>query len=414
MPKRRVVVTGLGVVSSNGIGKDQFWEANIQGRSGIESIKNFDPSRYKTKIAAEVKDFNPLQFMPEQIARQLDEFSQFVIAGARMAEKDSALNLKEEDPYRMGVVIGSGLGGMFFYEKQILAVSEFGPQKAHPTSVPRVMPNAPAGICSIELNLKGPNLTVATACASGNHAIGQAYEMIAHHKADVIFAGGTEAPVVPYTFAAFDNLHVMSRRSDIPPQEVSRPFDRQRDGFVMGEGAGVLILEELDHALKRNAPLYAEIIGYGISSGAEHMVIPVASGEDAAWAMHLALTDAGISPQEVDYINAHGTSTPANDKAETLAIKNVFQEYAYKIPVSSTKSMIGHAVGAAGAIEAVVCCLVIKNNIIPPTINYHDPDPQCDLDYVPNEARRQKVDVVLSNSFGFGSNNATLIFRRLK
>ena len=414
MNKRRVVVTGLGVVASNGIGKDQFWQANIKGQSGVGVIKNFDPSDYQTKIAAEVKDFDPLQFMPEITANRTDDFSQFAVACARMAEKDSGLKLNEEDPYRLGVILGSGLGGMFFYEKQILTVYEHGPKKAHPSAVPRVMPNAPAGTVSIELNLKGPNLTIATACASGNHAIGQAYEMIRTNKADVIFAGGTEAPIVAYTFAAFDNLRVMSRRNDIPPQEVSRPFDRQRDGFVMGEGAGILVLEELEHALKRNATIYAEIIGYGLTSGAGHMVVPVPGGEDAARTMRLALVDAGISPDEIDYINAHGTSTFTNDKAETLAIKNVFRESAYKIPISSTKSMIGHAVGAAGAIEAVVCCLTIKNNIIPPTINYRDPDPECDLDYVPNEARRQKVDVVLSNSFGFGSSNATLIFRRFK
>ncbi len=244
MNKRRVVVTGLGVVASNGIGKDQFWQANIKGQSGVGVIKNFDPSDYQTKIAAEVKDFDPLQFMPEITANRTDDFSQFAVACARMAEKDSGLKLNEEDPYRLRVILGSGLGGMFFYEKQILTVYEHGPKKAHPSAVPRVMPNAPAGTVSIELNLKGPNLTIATACASGNHAIGQAYEMIRTNKADVIFAGGTEAPIVAYTFAAFDNLRVMSRRNDIPPQEVSRPFDRQRDGFVMGGGAGFLVLED--------------------------------------------------------------------------------------------------------------------------------------------------------------------------
>ncbi len=413
MHKNRVVVTGLGVVAPNGIGKDQFWQANVRGQSGVGPIKNFDPAQYKTQIAAEVKGFDPLQFMPQMVASKIDNFSQFAVASARMAEKDSEIKLKEEDPYRVGVVIGSCLGGMFFYEKQILRIYEDGPGKANPTSVPRIMPNAPAGTVSIELHLKGPSLTVATACASGNHAIGQAYNMIGEGRADVIFAGGTETPIVAYTFAGFDNLRVMSRKNDIP-QEASRPFDAQRDGLVMGEGAGMVVLEELEHALKRNAPIYAELIGYGLNSGAGHLVMPVLGGEDAAQAMHLALVDAGIQPQDVDYINAHGTSTIANDRAETLAIKNIFKEYAYKIPISSTKSMIGHAIGAAGAIEAVVCSLVIKNNIIPPTINYQQPDPECDLDYVPNEARRQKVDVVLSNSFGFGSNNATLIFRRLK
>ncbi len=403
----------MGVVASNGIGKDQFWQANIKGVSGVGTITKFDPLLYKTRIAAEIKGFDPLSFMSALIAGRIDDFSQFALACTRMAEKDSGLKLSTEDLHRVGVVIGSGLGGMFFYEKQIAAVHEHGPKKAHPMSVARIMPNAPSGVVSIELGLKGPILTVATACASGNHAIGQACEMIRHGRADVIFAGGTEAPIVPYTFAGFDNLCVMSRKND-SPQEASRPFDKQRDGLVMGEGAGMVVLEELDRALKRNAPIYAEIIGYGLAAGGTHMVMPLAGGEDAAQTMRLALADAQIQPQEVDYINAHGTSTVANDRAETLAIKDVFKEYARKVPVSSTKSMIGHAIGAAGAIEAVVCCLAIKNNMVPPTVNYEDPDPECDLDHVAGKAREQKVDTVLSNSFGFGSNNATLIFRRLK
>ena len=411
--KRRVVITGLGVLASNGIGKDLFWEANIQGRANVGPISKFDASAYQTRIAAQLKGFDPLQFMSEGMASRVDEFAQYALATARMAQKDSALKLEEEDPHRLGVVIGSGLGGMFFYEKQISAVIAHGPKKAHPSSVLRVMPNAPSGVVSIELGLKGPNMTVATACASGNHAIGQAYEMIAWNKADVLFAGGSEAPIVPYTFAAFDNMRVMSRRNDTP-QEASRPFDKNRDGFVMGEGSGMLVLEELEHAQRRNATIYAEIVGYALTSGAQHMVIPIADGEDAARTMRLALADAGLEPTQVDYINAHGTSTTANDKAETLAIKDIFKQQAYKIPVSSTKSMIGHTIGAAAAIEAVVCCLAIQNNIIPPTINYQQTDGECDLDYVPNVARQHKVDVALSNSFGFGSNNATLIFRRLE
>ncbi len=413
MSKKRVVVTGLGVLASNGIGKDLFWEANLKGLSGVGAISKFDASRYQTQIAAELKGFKAGEFMPEGLVGKIDEFAQYGLAAARMAEKDSGIKLAEENPYRAGVVVGSGLGGMFFYEKQILAMYEHGPKKAHPTAVLRVMPNAPSGVISIELGLKGPNMTVATACASGNHAIGQAYEMVAHGKADVIFAGGTEAPIVPYTFAAFDNMRVMSRKNDTPLQ-ASRPFDQQRDGFVMGEGAGMLVLEELEHARKRNAFIYAEIVGYALTSGAQHMVIPIADGEDAARTMRLALADAGVKPLEVNYINAHGTSTTANDKAETLAIKTVFGEQAYKIPVSSTKSMIGHTIGAAAAIEAVVCCLAITNNIVPPTVNYTHPDPECDLDYVPGQARSHQVNVALSNSFGFGSNNATLIFRRLE
>ncbi len=411
--KRRVVVTGLGVLASNGIGKDRFWEANLQGRCAMGPISKFDASAYQTRIAAQLTGFNPLDFMPEGVASKVDEFAQFALASARMAQKDSGLKLEAENPYRLGVVIGSGLGGMFFYERQITAVLEAGPKKAHPSSVLRVMPNAPSGVVSIELGLKGPNMTVATACASGNHAIGQAYEMICHNKADVIFAGGSEAPIVPYTFAAFDNMRVMSRKNDTP-LEASRPFDKARDGFVMGEGSAMLVLEELEHAQKRNAHIYAEIVGYALTSGAQHMVIPIADGEDAARTMRLALADAGLQPTEVSYINAHGTSTTANDRAETLAIKEVFKEQAYKIPISSTKSMVGHTIGAAAAIEAVACCLAIQNNIVPPTANYQQSDGECDLDYVPGVARAHKVDVALSNSFGFGSNNATLIFRRLK
>ncbi len=411
MEKRRVVITGLGVVAANGIGKDEFWQANIHGKSGVDLITAFDPSQYQTRIAAEVKGFDPLKFMDSLTASKSERFSQFAIGCAKMAKDDSGLKLDQEDSHRIGVVIGSGLGGMFFYEKQIIRIYENGPKKTNPRSVPRIMPNAPSAEVSIELNLKGPNLTIATACASGTHSLGQAYQLIHENKADVIFAGGTEATIVPYTFAGFDALRVMSRRNDIP-QEASRPFDKERDGFVMGEGAAVLILEDLQHALKRNAPIYAECIGYGLTSGAYHMVIPVPGGEDAASTMAMALEDAGIKPQDVGYINAHGTATVMNDKAETRAIKKVFGAHARKIPISSTKSMIGHAIGAAGAIEAIVCCLTIQHNIIPATINYKCPDPECDLDYVPNHARDQKVDVVLSNSFGFGSNNATLIFRR--
>jgi len=411
--KRRVVITGLGVVAPNGIGKDEFWEANLKGISGADLITEFDTSGYYTKICAPVKGFNPSKFMSELTANKSERFVQFAVAGAKLALEDSKLDLSKEDLNRVGVCIGSGLGGMFFYEKQILKMQKEGPQRVHPTSVPRIMPNAPSGQISIELNLKGPNLTVSTACASGSHAIGQAYELILHNKAEIMFAGGTEAPLVPYTFAGFDALRVMSKRN-ASPKEASRPFDRERDGFVMGEGSGILILEELNHALKRKAHIYAEIIGYSLTSGAFHMIIPVEDGKDAAKTMQEALREAKVSIEEVDYINAHGTSTPANDKAETKAIKEVFGDYAYKIPISSTKSMIGHTIGASGAIEAIVCCLVIENNIIPPTINYKYPDPECDLDYVPNEARKKKVDIALSNSFGFGSNNACLVFRRYK
>jgi 3-oxoacyl-[acyl-carrier-protein] synthase II len=411
--RRRVVITGLGVVAPNGIGKVEFWEANVKGRSGVDFIKSFDTRDFQTKIGAEINGFDPLEYMSKLTIHKTDRFSQFAIACSKMAYEDSKLDLHQEDSHRMGVIIGSGLGGMFFYEKQILTMYEHGPKKVHPGSIPRIMANAPASQVAIELNLKGPNLTINTACASGSHAIGQAYELILHNKADIIFTGGTEAPFTPYTYAGFDALRVMSKGND-SPKEASRPFDKERDGFVMGEGAGILILEELAHALNRGAGVYAEIIGYSANSGAFHMVIPVKEGRDAAKAMAEALKEAKISAKDVDYINAHGTSTVANDKAETQAIKEVFGDYAYEIPISSTKSMIGHSIGASGAFGAIVCALTIESNLVPPTINYKCPDPECDLDYVPNEARRKKVDVALSNSFGFGSNNATLVFRRFR
>jgi 3-oxoacyl-[acyl-carrier-protein] synthase II len=409
--RRRVVITGLGVVAPNGIGKVEFWEANVKGRSGVDFIKSFDTRDFQTKIGAEINDFDPLEFMSKSTIHHTDRFSQFAIACSKMAYEDSTLDLHQEDSDRMGVIIGTGLGGMFFYEKHILMMQEYGPKKVPPGSVPRIMANAPASQVAIELNLKGPNLTIATACASGGHAIGQAFELILQDKADIIFAGGTEAPFIRYTYAGFDALRVMSKRND-SPKKASRPFDKERDGFVMGEGAGILILEELDHALNRGTRVYAEIIGYSANSGAFHMVIPVKEGRDAAKAMAEALKEAKVSPKDVDYINAHGTSTIANDKAETQAIKEAFGDYAYKIPISSTKSMIGHTIGASGAFGAIVCALTIESNVVPPTINYKCPDPECDLDYVPNEARRKKVDIALSNCFGFGSNNATLVFRR--
>ena len=411
--KRRVVITGLGVIASNGIGKEDFWKANITGKSGVTPISQFDTSQFRTKIAAEIKDFDPCNFFGEIESDKIDRCAQFAIACAQMAVKDSNLILEKEDPYRVGVSMGSGLGGMFFYEKQILTMQKYGHSKTHPASITRVMPNAPAGLVAIEMNCKGPNLTISTACASGTHAIGQAYELIKQNKAEVILAGGAEAPIVYYNFAGFDAMHVMSTNNE-NYREACCPFDRSRDGFVMGEGAGILVLEELEHALKRNAKIYAEVIGYSLTSGAKHMVMPIENGEDAAKTMHLALKEAKLKPSQVDYINAHGTATQSNDKAETLAIKKVFGAYAYKILVSSTKSMIGHTFGAAGAIEAIICCLAIESNIVPPTMNYKNSDPSCDLDYVPNKARQHKVDVALSNSFAFGGNNATLILRRLK
>lgn len=411
--KRRVVITGLGVVAPNGIGKDEFWEANVKGKSGVDLIKDFDVSSLSSQIAAYIKNFEPTRYMSTSIISKTDRFTQLGVAAAKLAIEDSKLDLENENKERAGVSIGSGLGGVLFHEEQISTMYEKGLKKAEPLGVPKVAPNAVPGYISIIFGLTGPNVAISTACSSGAHGIGWAYDAIRLNRAEVMVAGGAEAPLTPYTFAAFNALRVLSRRND-SPQEASRPFDKERDGFVMGEGAGAIILEELNHALKRKAHIYAEIIGYSVKSGAFHMVMPVEEGKDAAKSMQEALREANISPQDVNYINAHGTSTQANDKAETQAIKEVFGNYAHKIPISSTKSMIGHTIGASGAIEAIVCALTIENNLIPPTINYRYPDPDCDLDYVPNEPRKAKVDIALSNSFGFGSNNACLVMRRFK
>ncbi|MCP4667861.1 MAG: beta-ketoacyl-ACP synthase II [Deltaproteobacteria bacterium] len=411
MKKRRVVITGLGIVAPNGIGIDDFWEANINGRSGIDRITFFDIANFKTKIAAEVKDLDPTIYMPKKVARSVDRFVHLGLASAKMAIEDSGIDLEKEDKERVGVIIGSGLGGVLFHEEQIAVALERGPHRGNPLCVPKITPNAVGGNIAIQYGLLGPNFVISTACASGNHAIGEAFRKIQHDEADVILSGGAEAPLTRFTFGAFYAMRVLSR-SERAPQEVSRPFDRERNGFVMGEGSAVLILEELGRALERSAHIYGEIVGYGLTSGAYHMALPQPDGEDSARAMMSALKDGGVEPSETDYINAHGTSTVPNDRAETKAIKKVFGDEARKIPVSSTKSMIGHTIGAAGAIETVVCCLAMENQIIPPTINYEYPDPECDLDYVPNEARNAQLDIVLCNSFGFGSVNACILLKR--
>ncbi len=411
MNSRRVVITGLGVVAPNGIGKDAFWQANIEGKSGVDKITVFDVSNLESKIAAQVKNFDPLQYIPKEVAKRTDRFTHLGLASAKMAIEDSKLDLEKENRNRIGVVIGSGLGGVLFHEEQILAGYEKGVHRLNPLCVPRISPNAVSSHIAIQYGLLGPNMVISTACASGTHALGEAFRKVQHGEIDLCLAGGAEAPLTQFNFGAYDALKVLSRRN-ASPQEASRPFDKERDGFVMGEGAAVLILEELNHALKRNAHIFAEIIGYASNSGAYHMVMPQPEGKDAAQAIIQALKDANLKPQDINYINAHGTSTQANDKAETQAIKQVFSDYANKIPISSTKSMIGHTLGAAGGIEAVVCALTIEYNIIPPTINYQHKDPECDLDYVPNKARKTNVNTILSNSFGFGSTNACIIVRR--
>ena len=413
MNKRRVVITGLGVVACNGIGRDNFWQANMEGRSGVVKITSFNTDEFETKIAGEIRDFDPSQYIPMEVAKKVDRFVHFGLACSEMALKDSALDLSSQDKHRIGVIIGSGLGGMMFHEEQMVAILERGGNRINPSSVPRISPNAVSSHIAIRYGLLGPNMVISTACASGSHAIGEAFRKIQWGETDICVTGGVEATLTRLNFGAYCALRVVSKKNDIPG-EASRPFDLQRDGFVLGEGGGIVILEELDHALERNAPIYAEVTGYASNSGARHMVMPDLSGDDAARVMADALKDAGIDRQKVDYINAHATSTVANDRAETKAIKSVFGPQAYKIPISSTKSMIGHSLGAAGGIEAVVCSLAIKNKFIPPTINYKDKDPECDLDYVPLEGRRAQLNTVLSNSFGFGNCNACIVFSDFK
>ena len=414
MDNKRVVITGIGLVTPIGIGKEEFWKANLEGVSAVNFIKSFDTTEYRTKIAAEITGFDPLKYLDQKTKDSTDRFAQFGIAGASLAVEDSGLDFGKENKNAIGVCMGSGLGGMLFYEKQIVAVLEAKSiKKGSPRCVPKITPNALSAQISIFFKLLGPNITVSTACSSGNHALGLAMDMIKQNRANIMLAGGAEAPIIPFTFAAFNAIRVMSGRNDYP-KEASCPFDKDRDGFVMGEGSAVLILEELNHARKRKAHIYVELVGYGSTSGGYHMVMPAPDGSDAARAMKLALKTAKVSPDRIDYINAHGTATQANDAIETKAIKEIFKGHAYKIGVSSTKSMIGHSLGAAGAIEAVACIMALRDHIMPPTINYKTKDPDCDLNYVPNEPQKKQLNYVLSNSFGFGSNNACIIMRRYK
>lgn len=413
MTKKRIIITGLGVLAPNGLEKNEFWQSNIAGKSGISNIDCFDTSKHEVKIAGEIKQFNPKNHMPNDVAKRADRFAQLGIAAATMAIEDSKLNLEKEEKNRIGISIGSGLGGILFHEQEMMAMLQRPSMEAFPFTVPKVSPNAVASWIALIFKIGGPNISITTACSSGTHGIGQGLELIRQGKADVVIAGGAEAPLTPFTFGAFSSLGVMSKNNQFP-EKACRPFDRNRDGFVMGEGAGIVILEELGHALKREAKIYAELIGYGLSNSVYHMVIPAPDGEDAIRAMKTALEDAQISSDEVDYINAHGTATKANDKVETLAIKKVFGKKAYKIPVSSTKSMIGHLIGAAGAVELIVSILALNAQIIPPTINYETSDPECDLDYVPNNSRKDNIKVILSNSFGFGGNNACLVIKKFE
>jgi 3-oxoacyl-[acyl-carrier-protein] synthase II len=409
--KRRVVITGLGVVAANGIGKNQFWEAIREGKSGVSVIKDFDTSKLDTKIAAQVINFDPLNYMPRLTERKVDRFVHFGLAAAGMAVEDSFLNLDKEDKNRIGVSIGSVFGGVLFHEEQIINGFQKGFNRVNLMSIPKVSTNSVSSNISLFFNVTGPNMAVSTGCASGTNALGNAFRIIQNNDADIMLSGGVEAAITPITFSAFCNLQLLSKRND-SPEKACRPFDKDRDGFVLGEGGAVLILEELSRALQRNARIYAEILGYGFNCGAYHMVAPEPEGRESAKAMQAAIQDAGIRLKEIDYVSAYGNSTQPYDKAETKALKIVFKDHAYNIATSGIKSMIGHTVGASGAIEAASCMLAIENKLIPPTINYETPDPDCDLDYVPNKARKARLINVLLNSSGVGNNNACIVFRK--
>jgi len=412
--KRRVVVTGLGVISPVGNTTNEFWDSLIHGRSGTGTVTQVNPEKFPSKVAAEVKNFDPAQWLPPKERKKTDRFVQFALAASEMAVKDSRIDFSKEDPHSCGVFIGSGIGGLHTIEEQHQIMMEKGPDRISPFFIPMLIVNMASGKVSIQYNLKGPNSCVATACATGAHATGDAYKIIQRGEAEIMVAGGSEACITPLGFGGFSALKALSCLNDTP-ESSSRPFDLTRDGFVMGEGCGVLILEELEHAKKRRATIYAEIAGYGMTADASHITAPDPKGDGAAQCMMRAMKDAGIKPEQINYINAHGTATPMNDRVETLAIKKALGDsIAKKIPVSSTKSMTGHLLGAAGSIEAIVCCKVIQEGIIPPTINLHQPDPECDLDYVPNQARKQKVEVALTNSLGFGGHNATLCIKAFK
>lgn len=410
--QKRVVITGLGAISPLGSSKDKLWQALLAGQSGIAPITRFDATAMAVRFAGEVRDFNPEEFYDRKEARRMDRFTQYAVAAARMAVADAALDLEREDEYRLGVVFGTGIGGVETLEEQKQVLLEKGPNRVSPFFVPMMIANMAAGQIAMDIGARGINFTVINACASGASAVGEALRVLQRGEADVVISGGSEASVTPLTVAGFAAMKALSTRNEAPAQ-ASRPFDRGRDGFVLSEGAAVMVLETLEHARSRGASIYAELAGYGCTADAYHITAPAPEGIAASKAMAAALHDAALNPEDIDYINAHGTSTPLNDRQETKAIINVFGEYAFKLPVSSTKSMTGHLLGAAGALEAVISALVIKNGIIPPTINYEEPDPECNLDYVPNVARERRVRAVMSNSFGFGGHNVALVLRKL-
>jgi 3-oxoacyl-[acyl-carrier-protein] synthase II len=413
LENRRVAITGLGIISPLGIGIEKNWEAVSHGKSGIAPITRFDTTDFASKIAGEVKDFNPEDFIDKKELKKMDTFLHYSLAAGKMAIEDSGLVIDDENAERVGVLVGSGLGGLMTIEKYHSILLEKGPKKISPFFIPMLIVNLAPGHISMHFGCKGPNSSIVTACATGNHSIGEASRIIQRGDADAMIAGGVEATVTPLAVGGFCAMKALSTKND-EPEKASRPFEKDRDGFVMAEGAGILVLEEMEKAKKRGAKIYAEIIGFGCNADAYHITAPSPNGEGAARCMNLALKDAGLNPEDIDYINAHGTSTQMNDLSETQGMKTVFKEHAKKVPISSTKSMTGHLLGAAGGVESVFSILAIQNGVIPPTINYETPDPECDLDYVPNQSRQQNTKTAMSNSFGFGGTNATLIFKEFE
>lgn len=410
---KRIVITGLGAVTPLGIGAETYWEGLLSGTSGVGPITLFDPERFDVKIAAEVKGFEPGSFMEKGEARKMDRFAQFGVAAAKLALEDAKLSINEQNAERVGVLVGSGIGGLASLEEQMRNLIEKGPNRVSPFLIPMMIADMATGQISILTGAKGPGSTVVTACATGANAIGDSLEILRRGQADVMIAGGTEAAVTQTAVAGFGNMKAMTAKYNDCPEKASRPFDADRSGFVIGEGAGVVILETLEHAEKRGAPhIYAELIGYGMTSDAYHITQPAPDGKGVVRAITGALADAGVQPEEVGYVNAHGTSTPMNDKAETSALKATFGDHARKLAISSTKSMTGHLLGAAGAIEAIAAALAIDREILPPTTNYQTPDPDCDLDYIPNEPRKARVEIAVSNNSGFGGHNAVIVLRR--
>lgn len=410
MEMRRVVVTGLGAVTPLGNDVETTWNNIIEGKSGIGPMTRVNADEYPAKVAAQVNDFNPEEFMDRKDARKMDRFTQYAVASSIMAVKDANLTINDENAERVGVWIGSGIGGMETFEQQYETFLNRGYRRVSPFFVPMLIPDMATGQVSITLGAKGFNSCTVTACATGTNSIGDAFKVIQRGDADVMITGGAEAPITKMSVAGFCANTALSTNPD--PNTASRPFDKNRDGFVIGEGAGIIVLEELEHALARGAKIYGEIVGYGATGDAYHITAPAPGGEGGARAMRMALKDAGLKPEEIDYINAHGTSTEYNDKFETAAVKEVFGEHAYKLAMSSTKSMTGHLLGAAGGVEAIFSVLALTDSILPPTINYETPDPDCDLDYVVNKARKQEIQAVMSNSLGFGGHNATIIFKK--